>query len=117
MNRRDWLKGSAALAAAAGVSTKLAEAAQANTPAKGTAGREFYLLRRYTLNSGVQRKGTSSYFQEALLPALTRMGLGPVGVFTLSYGSETPLNLLVVPGTDLAALCMLDLHLAQDTAF
>ena len=116
MNRRDWLKGSAALAAAAGVSTKMAQAAQAGAP-KPSGDREYYLLRRYTLDRGVQSKGTSSYFQEALLPALTRMGIGPVGAFTLAYGDETPLNLLVIPSTDCMALCMLDLHLAQDAAF
>lgn len=116
MNRRVWLKGTAALAAAAGLSNKLAEAAQASASTK-PAGREFYLLRRYMLNRGVQSKGTTTYFQDALLPALTRMGMGPVGVFALSYGDETPLNLLLVPGNDLAALCMLDLNLAQDTAF
>lgn len=120
MNRRDWLKGSAALAAAAGVSTNMAQAAQANANTNANtkySGREYYLLRRYTLNRGVQSKGTSSYFQDALLPALSRMGMGPVGVFTLSYGDETPLNLLVIPSTDCMALCMLDLNLAQDTAF
>ncbi|GAC1417447.1 MAG: hypothetical protein NVSMB62_08170 [Acidobacteriaceae bacterium] len=118
MNRRTWLKGSAALAAAAGMSTRFAEAAQANANASAKSGdREFYLLRRYTVNSGAQSRGTSSYFKDALLPALTRMGIGPVGAFSLSYGAETPQDLLVIPSTDCTALCMLDLHLAQDAAF
>ena len=93
MNRREWLMGSAALAAAAGVSSRMAEAAQAAAAAK-PAGREYYLLRRYTVSQGVQAKGTNAYFQGALLPALGRMGMGPVGVFTLSYGEDTPLKLI-----------------------
>ena len=94
----------------------MAEAAQANTTSKAP-GREYYLLRRYTLDRGVQSKGTAGYFKDALLPALTRMGMGPVGAFSLSYGDETPLNLLVIPSTDCMALCMLDLNLAQDATF
>jgi hypothetical protein len=114
MNRRDWLKGGAALAAAAGVSTKMA-AAQA---APGGAGREFYLLRRYKLQQGPTfSAATNKYLSEALIPAVTRMGIGPVGVFNLSYGDGTPTIFVLLPSHDLHALAMLDLNLAKDTAF
>ncbi|SEB62414.1 NIPSNAP family protein [Terriglobus roseus] len=114
MNRRDWLKGTATLAAAAGISTKLAEA-QAPA-AKG--GRSYFLLRRYKLQSGPTfGAAANKYFSEALIPALTRMGLGPVGVFNLSYGDGTPTMFVLIPGSDLTALAMLDLNLVKDPAF
>jgi hypothetical protein len=113
MNRRDWLKGTAALAAAAGVSTKL-NAEQA-APAAG--GRDYYLTRRYSLNRGVQSTGTAKYFQEAMLPALTRMGLGPIGIFQLAYGPGTPMMVLLIPAKDPTVLATLDLNLAKDPVF
>jgi hypothetical protein len=113
MNRRDWLKGGAALAAAAGVVGK-AEAQASNAGA----GREYYLIRKYTMQSGPTFSAVANkYFSGALLPALGRMGIGPVGVFNLSYGPETPTMYVLLPGTDLKALAMLDLNLANDPAF
>ena len=41
--------------------------------------REFYQIRRYHLQSGPQTALTESYFGDALIPALTRMGMGPIG--------------------------------------
>ena len=79
--------------------------------------REYYLIRRYKLNSGPQAAGAAKYFQDALLPALGRMGMGPVGVLNLTYGAGTPTTLLVVPSTDLARLAQLDLLLANDETF
>ncbi len=43
--------------------------------------REFYQLRRYHIISGPQRKLCDDFFSGALLPALNRLGIGPVGVF------------------------------------
>ena len=52
--------------------------------------REFYQLRRYHLISGAQLKLTESYFADALIPALTRIGMGPIGAFSITIGPETP---------------------------
>ena len=52
--------------------------------------REFYQLRRYNLMSGPQVELTEHYFADALIPALGRMGMGPVGAFRLDIGQETP---------------------------
>jgi hypothetical protein len=112
MNRRDIVKGGLALAAAAGTAAK---AEQAATAADGQ--REFYLIRRYSLNRGLQSTSMNKYFQEALLPALARMGLGPVGVMSLTYGSGSPMMVVVIPAKDPHALAMLDLTLAKDAAF
>lgn len=79
--------------------------------------REFYQIRRYALQSGPQLKVTESYLSDALVPALSRMGMGPVGAFKLDIGPETPAYYVLIPGTNIEALAELDLHLAQDAEF
>ena len=79
--------------------------------------REFYQLRRYHMQNGPQVKLTEAYFADALIPALTRLGMGPVGAFRLEYGPETPAFYLLIPSSSSEALAMLDLHLAEDAAF
>jgi len=47
---------------------------------------EFYQLRTYTLRTGPQLALTQGYFERALIPALNRLEMGPVGVFKLDIG-------------------------------
>jgi hypothetical protein len=74
-------------------------------------------MRRYNLQSGPQTKVTESYFGDALIPALTRMGMGPIGAFRLDVGPETPAFYLLIPGSSVEALAELDPHLGQDAGF
>ncbi len=88
-------------------------AAQTAAPA----GREYYLLRRYQLQSGPQTKLTADFIANALIPALTRLGMGPTGAFQLTIGPETPTYYMLIPGTSTEALATLDLRLAKDGEF
>ena len=110
MDRRDFLVAGLAASAIA-LEEGSAGAAPTSNP------REFYLLRRYSMQNGPQTKLVESYFQEALIPALTRMGMGPIGAFKLEYGPETPAFYLLIPGSSVEALATLDLHLAADPSF
>ena len=110
MERRQFLAATLAASAAAVVPGAAAQATAART-------REFYLLRRYNLQSGPQTRLTEGYFSDALIPALGRMGMGPVGAFRLDFGTETPAFYLLVPGSSVEALAELDLRLAGDDAF
>jgi hypothetical protein len=110
MDRRTFLASSAA-ASALGITTR----ATAQTPPSGP--REFYLLRRYQLQSGPQTKLAESYFTDALIPAVARLGLGPVGAFRIDIGPDTPAYYLLIPGSQLETLAVLDLKLAGDPAF
>jgi hypothetical protein len=115
MQRRQFLSASLATTA-----LTLSGAANAQAPAAKAADgkeREFYLLRRYSLRSGLQLKLNDDYLSAALIPALKRMGIGPVGAFRLDFGTETPANYVLIPGTSVEKLTMLDHHLAQDAAF
>jgi hypothetical protein len=78
---------------------------------------EYYDLRRYQLTSGPGTKLTDSYFGNALLPALNRLGIGPVGAFSVYFGPETPAFYLLMPSSKLKTLVMADLELAKDPVF
>jgi hypothetical protein len=110
VERRQFLAASIASSAIA-----LAGEAAAQTPS--SASREFYQIRRYTLLSGPQSKLTESFFADALIPSLTRMGFGPIGAFRVDIGPETPTFYLLIPGSSVEALSQLDLRLVQDPAF
>ena len=70
MNRRNFLSTS--------LSTSLAASAL-SLAADTKAAAEYYDLRRYQLASGPGTKLTDDYFGGALIPALNRLGIGPVG--------------------------------------
>ncbi len=110
MHRRNFL--SASLAASAMAVARKASAQSATAP-----GREYYQIRRYQLQAGPQTKLAESYFGDALIPALTRMGIGPVGALRLEYGPETPAFYLLIPAHSVEDLAMLDVRLAQDDTF
>jgi hypothetical protein len=61
-------------------------------------GREFYQLRRYHVNAGPQKKLCDDFFKDALIPALNRLSISPVGVFDLSIGPDTPTMYVLMPG-------------------
>ncbi len=117
MQRRQFLTASLATSAAAlapnAIASPLSQAAQPAAPQS----REFYQIRRYELSTGPQTKLTEAYFGDALIPALARLGLGPVGAFRLELGPETPQFYLLIPGPSAETLAQLDLRLAQDSEF
>ncbi len=115
MERREFLASSlAASALAVTAPGGFAEAAQESMQSKG---REFYQLRRYHLNSGPQRKLCDDFFREALIPALNRMSISPVGVFDLSIGPETPTIYVLMPSTSAEMLATVASRLAQDAEY
>jgi hypothetical protein len=99
---------SAAGASALASVPSVAEAQTENT------GRQYYELRRYHLVSGPQQKLTNSYLENALVPALNRMGMKPIGVFDLYLGPQTPAMYVLIPSTSLESLATAELKLAQD---
>lgn len=110
MQRRQFLAASLATSA-----LTLARDAQGQSSASKA--REFYQIRQYKLFNGQQPKLVGSYFADALIPALTKLGFGPIGAFSVSIGPETPTYYLLIPGASVEALVTADLHLAEDADF
>ena len=114
MHRRRFLAASLATSALTAARGATAQGASARS-------REFYQIRRYTLQSETppapQAGLTERYIADALVPALTRRGMGPIGAFRLDFGTETPQLYVLIPGPSVEALAMLDLDLARDAEF
>ncbi len=110
MERRDFLAASIVTSAAAITGNAAAQILSSSA-------REFYHLRRYSLKSGPQLKLTESFLGDALIPALTRLGMGPVGAFSLTIGPETPAYYVLIPGSSLEVHAELNLRLGQDAEF
>ncbi|MDE3105029.1 MAG: NIPSNAP family protein [Acidobacteriota bacterium] len=112
MERREFLAGSVAAMTAAAAGQANAETRNSNGKA-----REYYQFRRFHLQSGPQVKLTDTFVAEALIPALNRMGIGPVGVMNVTFGPDTPTLVVLMPSTDVEKLVTVDLLLARDEEF
>jgi hypothetical protein len=109
MDRRKFISASLATSAAAVAQTS-------GTQANPGRLREYYQLRRYTLQSGPQAALTEKYISEALIPALAKRG-GPVGAFRLDVGPETPTFYVLVPIHEPAIAGSLELELNLDAEY
>jgi hypothetical protein len=112
MRRREFLASGLA-ASAISLAGRTGEA-QATA---GSRGRQYYELRKYFLQQGPQVQLTEKYVATALIPALNRMGIAPVGAFNLSIGPETPVLYLLLPCPSLETLVNAELHLRTDQEF
>jgi NIPSNAP len=113
MDRREFV--SASLAVSALSLAPSAKGAGQTGAASATA--EYYDLRRYQLTNGPGTKLTDNYFADALIPALNRLGIGPVGAFSIYFGPATPAHYLLMPSSKLETLVTADLALAKDPVF
>jgi NIPSNAP len=112
VKRRQFLTSSLAASAFA----LAGKASNAQIASNGTP-REYYEMRQYHMQTGPQTKLTDAYVADALIPALNRLGISPVGSFTLTLGPETPTLYLLLPSTKVETLVTAQLQLAQDEAF
>ncbi|MBV8629615.1 MAG: NIPSNAP family protein, partial [Silvibacterium sp.] len=110
MQRRRFLASSLAASA-------VAFAGKSEGQPTSSKSREYYELRKYLMQSGPQTKLTESYLSGALIPALNRLGMSPIGVFNLTIGPETPTLYVLIPSTSVESLVTSDLRLAQDQQF
>lgn len=83
----------AAMTTAQVLTSDRARAADAPVPAE----REFYELRRYHLRRGPKQKIFDDYLRDAWLPAMGRVGVGPIGIFSVMVGPESPSVWVLVP--------------------
>jgi hypothetical protein len=110
MNRREFL----AASAVAGV-TPLAHMGGLEPLQAG--GREFYELRRYQMLPGAKQRLLNNYFSEAAIPAMRRLGMGPVGAFTVTYGTNEPSLYVLVPHPTLDSVATLRDRLWADPEY
>jgi hypothetical protein len=94
MERRTFITASTAAA----LTTPGAFAAGGGAAAEPSPGRPLlFELRRYRLHTGTMANRFGAYVKDALLPALGRAGLGPIGAFNVMMGADSPTLYLLVP--------------------
>ena len=81
MNRRDFLTTTGAVGMA-GMSSLAVGA--------GAGGREYFEFRQYHLHTGSKKNQVGNFLRTVGIPAMNRIGIGPVGVFTAMYGPSSP---------------------------
>lgn len=109
MTRRDFL---ASTAPAAAMTLAGGGAGAQPTPSP----RQLYELRRYRIRAGYMRDTTRAYLKDALLPALGRLGLGPIGMFDVTTG-EPPTAVVLIPHATADSAVSVSRRLAADAAY
>lgn len=94
MKRRSFVKASLFTGAAATILPATSMASSTAAPHQEEA--EFYELRTYVLKDEAQQKLVEDYLKNAAIPALNRLGIKSIGVFTeIKPASQTKLYVLI----------------------
>jgi NIPSNAP len=78
--------------------------------------REYYELRQYQFQIGDKRNAANAYLKNALVPALNRAGLQPIGVFDVVFGDVTTL-IVLIPHKSSESILTLPLRLMGDSEY
>ena len=111
MKRRDFLGSSLA------ATTGLASGSMANAQDTKATARDYYELRFYQLTNGSKVKLTHNYLKEAAIPALNRIGIRPVGVFSTLVGPQSPSIYVLLPHRSLESVATLEERLRADAEY
>lgn len=113
MGRREFV-GSATLAAVGSLAARASGAGQAGKDANA---RQLLEWREYATVSGSAAGALSGQLETALVPALNRLGLEPVGVFSPVFGSASATVHVLIPHPSLDSVLTLHARLLDDESF
>jgi len=82
----------------------------------GATGRDYYELRIYRIGSGGNRQVLEQYLENAAVPALNRVGIKPVGVFTEKEAKE-PALFTVIPYPSLESFASVSTRMNADAEY
>ncbi|ARA93620.1 hypothetical protein AWN76_010920 [Rhodothermaceae bacterium RA] len=111
MNRRTFLAASGALGAlpfASGL---------AGAPAPARADREYLEWIHYILPVGAKRNRVAAFYRDVAIPALNRLGIDRIGVFTVAYGPNSPSLYVLIPHPSLDSVLNTPARLLDDDTF
>lgn len=115
MERRTFI---AASTAAALTTPGTFAGAAGSTAAEPAAGRALlFELRRYRLHTGTMANRFNAYVKDALLPALGRAGISPVGAFNVQMGADSPTLYLLLPHASADSVATLGDRVDADAAY
>ena len=114
MKRRDFL----AASCAAGLASAATSVSADRSDKDSQHCKEFYELRLYRLDSEVKKKALCGFFSTAAVPALNRVGVCPVGVFSALEAEEDNHDVYVLlPHKSLASVATATHCLLADGEF
>jgi hypothetical protein len=111
MKRREFLA-AAGLAGMAGVSSP-ANAGERKDDGK----QEYYELRRYHLHVGSKKNLVGDFLRDVGIPAMNRIGIGPVGVFSAMYGPNSPTLYVLMVHKSLESVAKAASRLLEDDEY
>ncbi|TWT98988.1 NIPSNAP family protein [Neorhodopirellula pilleata] len=96
-----------------------ASAVDAQNASQTGAGSQFYEVRQYVLGKQGDAAAVDAYLKNALIPALQRQGIGPIGAFEPSDSDQTGSDAIfvVIPFSNLNELQASQQELADDEAY
>jgi NIPSNAP len=109
MNRRDFLASSIAAAGVGGLGSSADAQTTKTMP-------QFYELRQYHLRT-TMRQEFGDYLRDVAVPAYNRAGIPTVGVFTTTFGPDSPTFWLLLPHANLESFGTLDSKLQTDQEY
>jgi hypothetical protein len=111
VKRREFIAAGSAAVLATQASSLLVRSAEPSS-----SDRQYYELRQYLLDTEEQRMGLDRFLQQAAIPALNRLGISPVGVFTPEEDGFSPVRVLL-PHPNLQSAASLVENLGKDREF
>ncbi len=118
MNRRDFVAASMAAGGTWLSASAVLEALQSSQTGRGPErAAEYYELRRYRLRRGPAQGIVDTYLKTAALPAWQRAGVGPIGVFSVMIGQDSPTFYVLLVHKSLDAFASLPDRLAADAEY
>jgi hypothetical protein len=84
---------------------------------EGETNQEFYEIRKYHLVNNSKQKQFNDFLKNAAVPALNRLGMNPVGVFTGVYGPSSSTFYVLRTYKSLDSIVPLALRLSADAGY
>ena len=81
---------------------------------KQDTGKQYFELRRYHLLTGKKKNRVGDFLRDSAIPALNRLGVGPVGAFTVLHGPNQPTLYVLLPHPSLESVATLSERLLAD---
>ena len=116
MKRREFLTTTVAASTLAGLGAASLAAASAAEQV-GAGGREYYELQVYRLKAGADHALLDAYLEKAAIPALNRLGVKPVGVFTEIEPKDGPALYVLRTYPSLDVLAAVTARLSADPEY
>ena len=79
--------------------------------------RHFLELIIYQTHVGTRRNRVADFYRDVALPAYERLGIGPIGVFTVLYGPTQPSLYVLVPHASVESLLTTPTRLLDDATY